>query len=279
MVTYRIKKVFLPTEEKSLRPVFIVVITSLALLIAGCGGNSSTPTPPQVQQLALTSGNWDFVAASSSGPSFLIGGNIVQTGTSVTGGLHAANSACITRATPVPITGNISGQTATVTSASVASQTINASLSGSATALTGTYTIAGTGCAGGDKGNIAGVLVPSISGTWKGTLISNTVANPGVGVTAPIVEGAPDPTGLFVITATSTYVGSPCFTSGTTATTTGSAMAGRTTDVLLKNDDGSTVEFIGFLNNPAAPTQMTGSYVVTGGLCDGDTGNGTLTKQ
>ena len=173
-----------------MRPVFIVVITSLALLIAGCGGNSSTPTPPQVQQLALTSGNWDFVAASSSDPSFLIGGNIVQTGTSVTGGLHVANSACITRATPVPITGNISGQTATVTSASVASQTINASLSGSATALTGTYTIAGTGCAGGDKGNIAGVLVPSISGTWKGTLISNTVANPGVGVTAPIVEGA-----------------------------------------------------------------------------------------
>ena len=261
-----------------MRPVCVVVIASLALLIAGCGGNSSTP-PPQVQQLTLTSGNWDFAAVSSSGPSFLIGGNVVQTGTSVTGGLRVANSACITRTTPVPITGNISGQTATVTSANIASQTINASLSGSATALTGTYTIAGTGCAGGDKGNIAGVLVPSISGTWKGTLISNTVANPGVGVTAPIVEGAPDLTGLFVITGTSTYVGSPCFTSGTTATTTGSAIAGRTTDVLLKNDDGSTVEFIGFLNNPAAPTQITGTYTVTGGLCGGDTGTGTLTKQ
>jgi len=208
-----------------LRPVCIVVIASLALLVAGCGGNSSTPPPPQVQQLTLTSGNWYFAAASSSGTNFLIGGNIVQTGTSVTGGLRVINSACITPSTPVPITGSISGQTATVTSANIASQTINASLSGSATALTGTYTIAGTGCAGGDKGNIAGVLVPSISGTWKGTLISNTVANPGVGVTAPIVEGAPDPTGLFVITATSTYVGSPCFTSGTTATTTGSAMA------------------------------------------------------
>lgn len=260
-----------------MRPVCVVVVTFLALLIAGCGGNSSTPPPPQVQQLTLTSGNWDFAAASSSGPNFLIGGNIVQTGTSVTGGLRVINSACIMPSTPVPITGNISGQTATVTSANIASQTINASLLGSATALSGTYTVTGTGCAGGDKGNIAGVLVPSISGTWKGTLISNTVANPGVGVTAQIVEGAPDPTGLFVITGTATYVGSPCFVSGTTAT--GSAMAGRTTDVLLKNDDGSTVEFVGSLNNAAAPTQITGTYTVTGGLCDGDTGNGSLTKQ
>jgi hypothetical protein len=260
-----------------LRPVCVVVVASLALLIAGCGGNSSTPLPAQVQQLTLTSGNWDFAVASSSGTNFLIGGNVVQTGTSVTGGLRVVNSACIAPSTPVPITGNISGQTATVTSANVASQTINASLSGSATALTGTYTVTGTGCAGGDKGNIAGVLVPSISGTWKGTLISNTVANPGVGVTAPIVEGAPDPTGLFVITGSATYVGSPCFASGTAAN--GSAMAGRTTDVLLKNDDGSTVEFIGSLNNPAAPTQITGTYTVTGGVCDGDTGSGTITKQ
>jgi hypothetical protein len=260
-----------------LRPVCVVVVMSLALLIAGCGGNSSTPPPPQIQQLALTSGNWDFAAASSGGTNFLIGGNVVQTGTSVTGGLRVVNSTCFTPSTPVPITGNISGQTATVTSATIASQTINASLSGSATAITGTYTITGTGCAGGDKGNIAGVLVPSISATWKGTFISNTVANPGVGVTASIVEGAPDPTGLFVISGTATYVGSPCFASGTSAT--GSGMAGRTTDVLLKNDDGSTVEFIGSLNNPAAPTQMTGTYTVSGGLCGGDSGNGTLTKQ
>ena len=261
-----------------MRPVCVVVVAFLTLLIAGCGGNSSTPAPtPTPQQLVLTAGNWDFAAASSGGTNFLIGGNVVQTGTSVTGGLRVVNSACITPSTPVSITGNISGQTATVTSATIASQTINASLTGSATALTGTYTITGTGCAGGDKGNITGVLVPSVSGTWKGTLISNTVANPGVGVTASIVEGAPDPTGLFVITGAATYVGSPCFASGTSAT--GSGMAGRTTDVLLKNDDGSTVEFIGFLNNPAAPTQMTGTYTVTGGLCDGDSGSGTLAKQ
>jgi len=216
-------------------------------------------------------------AASSSGPSFLIGGNVVQTGTSVTGGLRVINSACFTASTSVPITGTISGQTATVTSAAVASQTINASLSGSATALTGTYTVTGAGCAGGDKGNIAGVLVPSITGTWKGTFVSNTVANPSVGVTAPITEGAADPSGLFVLTGSAAYVGSPCFATGTTATASG--LAGRTTDVFFKNDDGSTVEFVGALNNPASPTQINGTYTVTGGLCGGDSGTGQLTKQ
>lgn len=262
-----------------MRPVCLVVVTSLALLIAGCGGSSSTPapTPTPVAQLAITPGNWDFAAASSSGTNFLIGGNVVQAGTSVTGGLRVVNSACFTPSTAVPISGTISGQTATVTSSAIASQTINATLTGSATSLTGTYSVTGTGCAGGDKGNIAGVLVPSVSGTWKGTFISNTVANPGVGVTASIVEGAADTTGLFVITGTATYVGSPCFASGTAAT--GSGMAGRITDVILKNDDGSTVEFVGSLSNPAAPTQMNGTYTVTGGLCDGDTGTGQLTKQ
>lgn len=264
-----------------MRPVYIAIAT-FCILLSGCGGGSSTPapTPTPVPQLALTSGNWDFAAASSSGPSFLIGGNVVQTGTSVTGGLRVINSACFTPSTAVPISGTISGPTATVTSAAVASQTINASLSGSATSLTGTYTVTGTGCAGGDKGNIAGVLVPSITGTWKGTFISNAVAHPSMGVTAPITEGAADPSGAFVLTGSAAYVGSPCFTTGTTATaTTTSGMAGRTVDVFFKNDDASTVEFVGALNNPAAPTQVNGTYTVTGGLCAGDTGTGQLTKQ
>jgi hypothetical protein len=268
----------MPMEEKHLRPVYIAIAT-FCLLLSGCGGSSSTPapTPTPVPQLALTSGNWDFAAASSSGPSFLIGGNVVQTGASVAGGLRVFNSACFTPGISVPITGTISGQTATVTSAAVASQTINASLSGSATALTGTYTVTGTGCAGGDKGNIAGVLVPSISGTWKGTFVSNTVANPSVGVTAPITEGVADPSGAFVLTGSAAYVGSPCFATGTTAT--GSIIVGRNIDVFFKNDDGSTVEFVGALNNPAAPTQVNGTYTVTGGLCGGDSGTGQLTKQ
>jgi hypothetical protein len=261
-----------------LRSIYIAIATC-CLLLSGCGGGSGTPapTPTPVPQLALTSGNWDFAAVSSSGPSFLIGGNVVQTGTSVAGGVRVINSACFTPSTPVPVSGTISGQTATVTSAAVASQTINATLTGSATSLTGTYSVTGTGCAGGDKGNIAGVLVPSITGTWKGTFISSAVATPSVGVTASVTEGTADPTGLFVLTGSATYVGSPCFSTGTTAT--GSGMAGRTADVIFKNDDGSTVEFLGALNNPAAPTQINGTYTVTGGLCSGDSGTGQLTKQ
>lgn len=259
-----------------MRPVCVAIVT-FCLLLSGCGGGSSSTTPPPPTPLSLQSGNWDFSATSSSGPSFLIGGNVVQTGTSITGGVHVVNSTCITASTPVPITGSISGQTATVTSAAVASQTINATLSGSPTALNGTYSVTGTGCAGGDKGTIAGVLVPSVTGTWKGAFVSSVVANPTVITTAVITEGAADANGLFSLTGTATYSGSPCFASGTTAT--GSAISGRTNDVILKNNDGSTVEFVGFLTSPASPTQMTGTYTVSGGLCNGDSGSGTLSKQ
>jgi hypothetical protein len=271
----------MPMEEKHLRLVYFAIAT-FCILLTGCGSSSPAPapTPTPVPQLAFTSGNWDFAAASSSGPTFLIGGNVVQTGTTVTGAVRVANSACFAAGTPVPISGTISGPTATVTSAAVSSQTITVLLSGSATALTGTYNVAGTGCAAGDKGNIAGVLVPSITGTWKGTFISSAVATPSVGVTAPITEGAADSTGVFVLTGTTAYVGSPCFSTGTTATAaTGSSLTGRNADVVFKNDDGSTVEFIGALNNPAAPTQISGTYTVTGGLCSGDSGTGQLTKQ
>jgi len=263
-----------------LRSIYIAIATC-CLLLSGCGGGGSsvapTPTPTPVPQLALTSGNWDFAAVSSSGPSFLIGGNVVQTGTSVTGGLRVVNSGCFTSSTAVPISGTISGQTATVTSSAVASQTISATLTGSATSLTGTYTVTGTGCAGGDKGNIAGVLVPSISGTWKGTFISNAVAHPGIGVTATVTEGAADSTGVFALTGNAAYTGSACFATATAATS--SVMAGRTTNVVLTNDDGSTTTFIGSLNNPGAPTQINGTYAVSGGVCNGDTGTGQITKQ
>ena len=56
-------------------------------------------------------------------------------------------------------------------------------------------------------------------------------------------------------------------------------MAGRTTDVLLKNDDGSTVEFIGSLNNAAAPTQITGTYTVTAAFATATPATAQLTKQ
>jgi hypothetical protein len=200
-----------------------------------------------------------------------------QSGSTISGGVRVVNSTCFAANTPVPVSGSISGQTATVTSAAIASQTITATLTGSATALNGSYSVSGTGCAGGDKGTVVAVLVPSITGTWKGTFVSNGLGNLQVGVTTPITEGSADNTGLFPLSGTAALTGSTCFSSGTLAT--GSGMAGRIVDVIIINSDGSHTEFLGSLTNPSAPTQMTGTYTVTGGVCGGDSGTGTLTKQ
>jgi hypothetical protein len=256
-----------------LRAICLALVTSLALVFTGCGGSN---TSSQTSELTLTAGNWDFAAASSSGTNFLIGGNVVQNGTGITGGLRVSNSACIPFNIPVPISGNISGQTATVTSAPVSSQIINATLSGSATSLTGTYSVAGTGCAGGDKGSIAGVLVPSITGTWKGTLVSN-VSNSTITLTAPITEVGADATGLFGLTGSAAYTGATCFTSGSIIAAN-SSIAGRTIHIIFSNNDGSNVDLFAAPVNPASPTTITGTYVLLGGVCS-DMGTFTMTKQ
>lgn len=107
--------------------------------------------------------------------------------------------------------------------------------------------------------------------------MSNAVGNPQVGVTVPLTEGGADATGIFALTGTAAFTGSTCFNAGTLSSI--SAIAGRLVDVIVKDNDGSTAEFVGTLTNPAAPTQMTGTYTVSGGLCNGDSGTGTMTKQ
>lgn len=263
----------------------VTLSLSISLLLAvltGCGGGgSSTPPPPA---FTIHSGNWNFGATSANGPIFIIGGNVTQSGSNISETVRVVNSACFAATTPVPVSGSVSGQSATVTSAAIASQTISATLTGTANAINGSYnaingsySVTGTGCAGGDHGSLSGVLVPSITATWKGTFTSNGAGNPQVSVTAPISEGAATATGTFAVTGTAAYTGSPCVSTGTL--TTASAMAGGVVDVVINNNDGSTIEFVGLLTNPAVPTQMTGTYTVTGGICGGDSGTGTLTKQ
>src|SRR5438270_14082584 len=62
------------------------------LMLAGCGGSNT---------LGLTQGNWAFSATSttaaptSSSPTFVVGGNLTQSGTSLTGTMYVTQSGCI----------------------------------------------------------------------------------------------------------------------------------------------------------------------------------------
>lgn len=258
--------------------VFIIAIFCLSLFACGGGGGSSTTA--SAPQIAITSGNWDFVANSNSGTSFQIGGDFDQSGSAISGSLRIFNSACIDSGTIIPISGTVSGQTITVTSANVASQVITASVTGSASALSGTYSITGTGCASGDKGTLSAVFVPSVTGTWKGTFISNAAGNPQIGVTVTMTQGAAGSGGFpgtFGFTGTVAYTGSSCFTTGNLIAL--SLIIGRHVQVVSANNDGSQITFIGTLTDPSIATQASGTYNVGGGACSGNSGTGNLTKQ
>jgi hypothetical protein len=68
-----------------------ICILSLSALLFGCGSNPSgsiANNPPPSPALALN-GNWDIQAASQiSGESYLLGGNLITSGSAVSGIPH-----------------------------------------------------------------------------------------------------------------------------------------------------------------------------------------------
>jgi hypothetical protein len=245
------------------------------LVLVGCGGgnNSTPPVNPQQQQFTVTSGNWDL-SGSDQGGAFIVGGNLTQSGKALTGVFHAANSPCYDLALDIPVSGTATASNATVTSSSVQSQVISATLSGGAASVTGTFSITG-GCAAGSVGTFNGALVPSLSGTWTGSFTSVN-GPPVVTATANLTQTAlADADGLFSLSGTAALTNSACFTSSTVAV---SAVVGRVVLLSLTNNDGSTTSFAGTLTAPGTAKQITGNYSVSGGACAGDTGSGTLSR-
>src|SRR5882672_11537215 len=139
----------------------------LTMALAGCGATSN---------LGLTQGNWAFSASSTapgkvvSGPTFVVGGNLTQSGNSLTGTMYITQSGCIPPQF-VGFTGTVKDKNVTLTSASFGGQVISVTASGTKDSLTGTYTVTGE-CA--DSGSVDANAVPSISGTWSGTVLVNT---------------------------------------------------------------------------------------------------------
>ena len=257
----------------------LVVLAFLAVLLAGCGGSSSSPGPTST--LTIQSGNWNISASSIAAPgvTFLAGGNLMQSGNSISGVVHIFNSTCFGQTTDVPVSGSVSGQSVTLSSPAIQGQTVTVSLNGSSTALSGTYSVAGTGCAAGDRGTVNANLVPSITGSWHGTFTST--ANPGttVDATADLTQSATaDAHGLFAVTGTVTFTGSTCFTSGTIVQ---SVLAGGALELEITTNDQPTpgdIGFLAFMDNPSAANAATGLYQINAGTCSGDAGDGHITK-
>lgn len=242
----------------------------------GCGGTGSatsgkaTPPPPQYPSIT---GNWSLAANSQVfSQSTLIGGFITNAGGSVSGTLHFLNSPCYSLPTDVPFSGSITtGGAISVTSSQVARQIV--AVSGKITEGTlssGTYTITG-GCGNGDKGTVTGYIVPAFTNTYTGTFVSGSTS---IGVTVTTTQSSPTSDGIYQVSGSATFAGSPCFSSGTI---TSSAIAGGYMDVVITASNGGVVEFIGEITDSTGKT-ITGSYDVTAGVCAGNSGSGNLSR-
>jgi len=253
--------------------------TLLCTLLTGCGGGNSSNSNPSA--FSIQAGNWNVNASSTFAPgnNFIVGGNLTQSGSSISGVMHINNSPCFILASDVPVSGSISGQTVTLSSAASVGPVVTVSANAtSATAMTGTYTVAGT-CADGDKGTISANLVPSITGSWHGTFTSQVTPGTTINATANLTQSpTPNADGFFPVTGTVTFTGSPCFTSGTIVQ---SIAAGSVIGLEITTNDQPTpgeVVFAAIIDSPATGTAATGSYEIAAGSCVNDTGNGHITK-
>jgi hypothetical protein len=202
-----------------------------------------------------------------------IAGSINQSGSAVSGTVHVSSffEYCFDPLTTMGLTGALSGNNISLTSASVDGQVITFTGRITDNALTGTYTITG-GCADGDQGNVAGTRVPSITGQLDGTFTSS--GNETFDAVAQMTQGSASTEGSFGITGTVTFSAS-CLNSGTIKSGTfpsGSFIMGTSVALEIETDNG-TVAFHGTAN--PATNEIRGDYTVLGGTCD-QTGTAVL---
>ena len=248
----------------------------MALILSSCQSVSVFPAP------SLTRGNW-AVTATSSDPAvgtIRLGGNLVQSGSSLSGSMFVVGSLCFDVSQAVSFTGTVRGKQVTLTSATVAGQVLKvAATTTSTSAMSGTYTITG-GCADGDNGTVDANAVPAISGTWKGPLTGSGGSNVDLSIALTQAKTA-SADGSFPLTGTLTYTGSTCSVNGTitSAFIAGSYILINANTLETDGSDGTVLYSNILLDSSSAPKNMTGAYEIDWGLCAGDFQTLTVAKQ
>ncbi len=254
----------------------LLLYASLVVAVTGCMSGSPIMQMGQSNSFNLAPGNWQVTASSAltNNATTLMGGYLNQSGNNIAGAFHVFDLQCFDPTTDVVLNGSVAGEKATIVSSAAGGQTISFTVSAaSPSALTGSYAITG-GCAAGEKGSLTAVLVPSITGSWKGTLASTSGA--AVRVSAVLTQTAADAHGLFHVSGNLTFTGSPCFTS---ASVDSGFLAGEVAGISATADDGSTLNFTANLGDPSSANSFAGQYTIAGGSCAGDHGSGSLVKQ
>jgi hypothetical protein len=244
-----------------------LLLGPLALALTGCGAVAKH------NDTKLAQGNWS-VTATSSNPAirtFQVGGNLSQSGNILSGTMYAVGSLCFDVSQPISLTGTINGQQVTLASADINGQVFSVAAKATTdSVLHGTYTITG-GCGSGDSGTADANAVPSISGTWGGSLIGS-----GGSQVALNIELTQNPVasadGSFALTGDLVYAGSSCSVNGTitSGSLAGSYVLLNANTVETDGSVGNVSYTNGLLDDTQNPLNMTGTYEVPFGLCTGD---------
>jgi hypothetical protein len=249
-------------------------ILSLAgtILLSACGSNNSSST----QQSGTLAGNWQFSMVNTPDltvSSGLQGGFLQQNGSSVTGSVVYSNTLLNSslgpcNSGPAPITGTISGQTATLTAvAGTQTYTLTGTLNTGGSTITGTYTatpgtaVGGTPCGNGTAQTgpqtWSANLVPPLSGNITGSFHSSSnyssgLSNQDFPVTGVLTQGANIGATSATVTGYLAFSNYPCVPTGSVSVN--GQISGNTVVLQLIAANGSNAGQIGVPASEASTT-------------------------
>lgn len=243
-------------HSAGMKPTFFLALLFVSLILAGCGGSTSTPAPgkPPIDP----SGNWAMKFSDTSGNSFILSALFSQTGSVVTAlnVLAAGNPAPFSC---VPFSATLAN--GSVLNVDQFSGDVNtpfgnihfaSTLNAAGTHASGTYTLTGNCWGVAPSGTFTADEVPSVAGTWNGaiTCTSNCPAGATSGtITATLTQN--DQTG--VVAGTYTISGLPGISNGNVTTRSGiDVLSGLNLQVAFTDSNGNFYVMAGGPGGPPA---------------------------
>ena len=245
----------------------------LTLAFAGC---TASQMGGPVSNLT---GNWSFTTQSASSASQLTlnAGLVSQVNGQVTAVAHLNGASCFGASTPIAMAGTLNGSG----QLKLVSQPFNGTvLTIKAEVQQGTSTLTKTSLTftGGNCGSLGAQAATTtqyaqINGTYAGTFV-DAGGNSGAVTSVLTQTTQPDANGTFHLSGSSTFANNPCFSQPilTDSLVTGSNMS------TTYAQGTATITAVGTFNADATQLTVT-NWHVSGGMCDGDSGTGVLTKQ
>jgi hypothetical protein len=257
----------------------VTAVSLLAAILLACGSNSSMSSG---SGSGSGSGggdvgftlidNWQITMNSTvhAGMTGTAGGLLQNNGqtNAVSGVLGNIQPPCSTTAS---VSGNLNGKAITFAlDENGQSIAFTGTINNDINAMTGAYSAPAGGCTNGDSGTWNANRIPSITGTWGGTLTPSSATEAPFQISVPLTQNINNGK----VSGTAVVTGSSCFTSIFLATP--NFIAGQ--QLILTGQSGmENLQLTGSLT--LSGTSMNVSYTLSGGSCDGQSGSGSLIKQ